>query len=158
MDLEVDWDGLWTLSFGLSQSHGHGSWPMSEVALISHLSWFDQSDWKTHDIHSLHVGTPCKIILPWATLVPYTSPWCLLHLSSLIRNFSRTQKIVVGFFFFFPVRFSRAIPILFPSIYFYFYFPPLGTNVFLCYLGLTDLEVCIDCCLEGCWSGWNPTV
>ena len=32
MILEVSWDGLWTLSFGLSQSHGHGScvkWPFS---------------------------------------------------------------------------------------------------------------------------------
>jgi hypothetical protein len=26
MSLEVCWDGLWTLSFGLSQFHGHGSW------------------------------------------------------------------------------------------------------------------------------------
>ena len=33
MILEVPWDGLWTLSFGLSQFHGHGSWLMSEVAL-----------------------------------------------------------------------------------------------------------------------------
>jgi hypothetical protein len=31
--LEVSWDGLWTLSFGLSQSHGHGSWLVCEVAL-----------------------------------------------------------------------------------------------------------------------------
>ena len=27
MSLEVCWDSLWTLSFGLSQYHGHGSWP-----------------------------------------------------------------------------------------------------------------------------------
>jgi hypothetical protein len=33
MSLEVFWDGLWTLSFGLSQFHGHGSWLMCEVAL-----------------------------------------------------------------------------------------------------------------------------
>jgi hypothetical protein len=26
MILEVCWDGLWTLSFGLSQFHGHNSW------------------------------------------------------------------------------------------------------------------------------------
>ena len=25
------WDGLWALSFGLSQFHGHGSWLMCEV-------------------------------------------------------------------------------------------------------------------------------
>ena len=33
MILEVCWDGLWTLSFGLSQCHGHGSWLVCEVAL-----------------------------------------------------------------------------------------------------------------------------
>jgi hypothetical protein len=33
MILEVCWDGLWTLSFGLSQFHGHSSWLMCEVAL-----------------------------------------------------------------------------------------------------------------------------
>jgi hypothetical protein len=33
MMLEVCWDGLYTLSFGLSQFHGHGSWLMCEVAL-----------------------------------------------------------------------------------------------------------------------------
>ena len=37
-DLEVCWDGLWTLSFGLSQFHGHGSWLMCEVAL-SDVMW-----------------------------------------------------------------------------------------------------------------------
>ena len=35
MILEVCWDSLWTLSFGLSQFHGHGSWLVCEVALIS---------------------------------------------------------------------------------------------------------------------------
>ena len=38
MIVEVSWDNLWTLSFGLSQSHGHGSWPMSEMAL-SIIMW-----------------------------------------------------------------------------------------------------------------------
>ena len=33
MTWEVSWDGLWTLSFGLSQFHGHGSWLVCEVAL-----------------------------------------------------------------------------------------------------------------------------
>ena len=33
MVLEVCWDGLWTLSFGLSKFHGHGSWLMCEVVL-----------------------------------------------------------------------------------------------------------------------------
>jgi len=30
---EVSWDGLWKLSFGLSQFHGHGSWLVCEVTL-----------------------------------------------------------------------------------------------------------------------------
>ena len=33
MILEVCWDGLWTLSFGLSQFHGHSSWLVCVVAL-----------------------------------------------------------------------------------------------------------------------------
>ena len=40
MILEVYWDGLGTLSFGLSQSHGHGSWLVCEVALnLLSLVW-----------------------------------------------------------------------------------------------------------------------
>jgi hypothetical protein len=38
MILEVCWDGLWTLSFGLSQFHGHGSWLVCEVAFNDTLS------------------------------------------------------------------------------------------------------------------------
>ena len=34
MILEVSCDGVWTLSFGLSQFHGHGSWLVCEVALL----------------------------------------------------------------------------------------------------------------------------
>ena len=37
MILEVYWDGLWTLSFGLSQFHGYGSWLMCEVAGPKHV-------------------------------------------------------------------------------------------------------------------------
>jgi hypothetical protein len=33
MILKVQWDGLWTLSFGLLQIHGHSSWLVCEVAL-----------------------------------------------------------------------------------------------------------------------------
>ena len=40
MILEVSWDGLWTLSFGLSQFHGHGSWLMCEVILSEEASTF----------------------------------------------------------------------------------------------------------------------
>jgi hypothetical protein len=38
MILEVCWDALWTLSFGLPQLHGHGSWLVCEVAL-THTCW-----------------------------------------------------------------------------------------------------------------------
>jgi hypothetical protein len=31
--LEVCWDGIWTLSFGLSQLYGHGFWLVCEVAM-----------------------------------------------------------------------------------------------------------------------------
>ena len=34
---EVSWDGLWTLSFGLSQIHGHGSWLVCEVPLVGNI-------------------------------------------------------------------------------------------------------------------------
>ena len=34
MILGVSRDGMWTLSFGLLQFHGHGSWLMCEVALM----------------------------------------------------------------------------------------------------------------------------
>ena len=37
MILEVSWDGLCTLSFALSQFHGHGSWPVCEVTHTSIL-------------------------------------------------------------------------------------------------------------------------
>ena len=33
MILEVSWGGLGTLSFGLSQFHGHGSWVVCDVTL-----------------------------------------------------------------------------------------------------------------------------
>ena len=43
MILEVSWDGLWTLSFGLSEFHGHDSWLMFEVALS--VIWYLKSLW-----------------------------------------------------------------------------------------------------------------
>jgi hypothetical protein len=38
MILEVSCNGLWTLSFGLSQFHGHGSWLACEVTLNMSIS------------------------------------------------------------------------------------------------------------------------
>ena len=48
MILEMNWDGLWTLSFGLSQFHGHGSWLLCEVALSKHydLTLYPVLVWK----------------------------------------------------------------------------------------------------------------
>jgi hypothetical protein len=44
MMLEVCGDGLWTLSFELSQSHGHGSWLMCEVANSQlHIIYFNHN-------------------------------------------------------------------------------------------------------------------
>ena len=41
MILEVSWDGLWMLSFGLAQFQGHGSWLICEVALrMMFLAWY----------------------------------------------------------------------------------------------------------------------
>ena len=40
MSLEVSWDSLLTLSFRLSQFHGHGSWLVCEVALSFALTNF----------------------------------------------------------------------------------------------------------------------
>ena len=63
MVLEVCWDGLWTLSFGLSQFHGHSSWLVCEVALTSEefktanltysVAFFHSRGWRRHyKIHS----------------------------------------------------------------------------------------------------------
>ena len=47
MMLEVSWDALWTLSFGLSQFHGHGSWLVWGVA----LKWLLFFIWPLYLIH-----------------------------------------------------------------------------------------------------------
>ena len=39
MILEVCWDNLWTLCFGLSQFHGHGSWLVCEVYPRPLIAW-----------------------------------------------------------------------------------------------------------------------
>ena len=57
MILEVSWNGLWTLSFGLSQFHGHGYWPVCEVALISTINECKQWGTQPHfNWHSTHMG------------------------------------------------------------------------------------------------------
>ena len=49
MILKASWNGLWILSFGFSQFHGHGSWLMCEVTLrwkceinLETLNWSSQ--------------------------------------------------------------------------------------------------------------------
>ena len=51
MMLEVCWDdGLWTLSFGLSQFHGHGPWLVCEVALnlYQNLAMSQMGSWQAN--------------------------------------------------------------------------------------------------------------
>jgi hypothetical protein len=51
MILEVCWDNLWTLTFGLAQFHGHGSWLVCEMALnvVSKLAQIPPG--RKEDIH-----------------------------------------------------------------------------------------------------------
>jgi hypothetical protein len=60
MILEVCWDGLWALSFGLSQFCGHGSWIVCELALSS-------------SVNRLH-----HKCLPWPHSSPVSSAWATL--------------------------------------------------------------------------------
>ena len=65
MILEVCWDGLWTLSFGLSQFHGHDSWLLAHVwsglsiimrgSLIFILIFLARREWP-RVLHSLQLG------------------------------------------------------------------------------------------------------
>ena len=50
MILEVCWDGLYTLSIGLSQFHGYGSWHVCEVA---RRSLFNHDNNRKLNIHML---------------------------------------------------------------------------------------------------------
>ena len=48
MILEMCWDGFWTLSFGLSQFQGHGSWLVCEMALSGLVFYFLMSPSKMY--------------------------------------------------------------------------------------------------------------
>ena len=74
MMLEVPWDNLWTLSFGLSQFHGHGSWLVCKVALSSQIlsSQLTCSLSKRQQLESLHVWFE---ILSWMVKI-----WMKIHL------------------------------------------------------------------------------
>ena len=54
---EVCRDGLWTLSLGLSQLHGHGSWLVCEVALSVEEAW--PTDDGDDGDHHHHHGPAC---------------------------------------------------------------------------------------------------
>ena len=64
-NLEVCWDGLWTLSFGLSQFHGHRSWVVCEVALTSLGIYF---------IHYIYISSPNQH-LNWILIAQRISSW-----------------------------------------------------------------------------------
>ena len=55
MILEGCWDGLGTLSFGLSQFHGHGFWLVCEVALSFCI--FLVKDLANLQVHNNTLGT-----------------------------------------------------------------------------------------------------
>ena len=79
MILEVCWDGLWTLSFGLSQSHGHGSWLMCEVALrkgytvLSVVGWMILGGALPKNVHISTHGTPLTTMWPQCTRIGITT-------------------------------------------------------------------------------------
>ena len=64
------WDGLWTLSFGLSQSYGHGFWLVCEVALC--ISWEMLEHYKSGNI-----GWDVVFWISWA---PNYTKYCILKL------------------------------------------------------------------------------
>jgi hypothetical protein len=56
MILEVSWvDGLWTLSYGLSWFHGHGSWLVCEVALEQYFVSYRLRGW-SHQPPSVNIS------------------------------------------------------------------------------------------------------
>ena len=66
MILEVCWDGLLDTSFGLSQSHGHGSWLVFKVALSLPMARIESS----HQPKRLHVHAHSSGFAKW---VKYSS-------------------------------------------------------------------------------------
>jgi hypothetical protein len=77
MILEVCWDGLWTLSFGLSQFHRHGSRLVCEVALsISVVKHQHNSIWKS-DLSSLSYGYHRCLFVDF--LIEYIGPLGFVH-------------------------------------------------------------------------------
>jgi hypothetical protein len=62
MILEVCRDGVWTLSFGLSQFHGHGSWLVCEVARVFVDCWNPEiSTSDKHIVDTIALITKCNL-------------------------------------------------------------------------------------------------
>ena len=60
----VCWDGLWTLSFGLSQVRGHGPWLMCEVALtFTFHRQLQRNDLSFHNSKVHHVLKRLGVVL-----------------------------------------------------------------------------------------------
>ena len=74
MSLEVCWDGLWALSFGLSQFHGHGSWLVCDVALNSYGGVKPSSrGFVTREkvaLFFVHSTVSCQVLLKPPLLLP----------------------------------------------------------------------------------------
>jgi hypothetical protein len=70
MILEVCWDGIWKLSFGLSQFHGHISWLVCEVALSNGIIigyWYiTVINLPLNKLHRIKV---------WKVMVAMWEPW-----------------------------------------------------------------------------------
>ena len=105
MILEVSWDGLWTLSFGFSQFHGHGSWrkcgsgskkwseSVDELSFLwrCHPRWVTlagfeewerdlQEGWESSNPLSLFLYSSlpiCKLLFPY-TRIPFPH-FALIH-------------------------------------------------------------------------------
>ena len=73
--LGVCWDGLWTLSLGLSQFHGHGTWLMCEVALRFVLIVFGSNFWQPIS-WTYNLGRPITVGLQSNFL--YAIEWCYM--------------------------------------------------------------------------------
>ena len=70
MMLEVSWNNLRTLSVGLSQFHGHGSWLVCEVALpkpTTTTTLLRLQDWLCQQFHGHGSWLVCEVALPKPT-------------------------------------------------------------------------------------------
>ena len=75
MVLQVSWDGLWTLSFGLSQFHGRGSWLVCESGRewwVLHLKHLSHTRSVLHGFGSL-LGRPLYTFC-WALTNSWSRP------------------------------------------------------------------------------------